>query len=124
MDRKQEFLIIGKICDRANEMGIMMPSQVQGNERMNLWMDLENAHKDVGLALDKLLEADDLNFAHDVMGIQKHMNRSTGKLEDFFVPRYAQQKNVDINSIIDKAVQRSQEQDTVVAAKRDIEKDI
>ena len=102
MDRKQEFEIIVKICERAEEMDIVAPSANPGNRRMNLLMDLENAHKDVGLALGKLLEADDLNFAHDVIGIQNHMNRSTGKLEDFFIPRYAKQYH-DVSTLIDKA---------------------
>ena len=108
MTRREEFEIIGKICDRAEEMGIVAPSANPANRRMNLVMDIDNAHKDVGLALEKLLEADDFNFAHDVIGIQHHMNRSTGKLEDFFVPRYAQ-KYHDVNAIIDKATAKAGE---------------
>jgi len=44
------------------------------------------------LKLQELLDADDANFAHDVFGIRRHINRSTGKLEDFFSPRYSQTK--------------------------------
>lgn len=101
MDRKQEFETIVKIAERAEDMGI------SAGQRITLIMDLENAHKDVGLNLQELLEADELNFAHDVMGIQAHMNRGTGKLEDFFLPRYAKQ---DVASLVEDAFLRAQEQ--------------
>lgn len=42
------------------------------------------------LKLQELLDADDVNFAHDTFGIRRHINRETGKLEDFFDPRYSQ----------------------------------
>lgn len=41
------------------------------------------------LRLQDLLEADDFNFAHDVFGIDRHINRDTGKLENFFSPRFS-----------------------------------
>ncbi len=104
MDKKQEFEVIAKICDRAEKMRIVAASVDPRNKRLNLMMDIDNAHKDVGINLVGLLEADDLNFAHDVIGIQAHMNRSTGKLEDCFVPRYAKQ---DVEGLISKAVEQS-----------------
>lgn len=123
MDRKQEFEIIVKICERAEELGIVAPSADPNNKRLNLIMDIDNANKDVGLALDKLLEADDLNFAHDVIGIQNHMNRSTGKLEDFFVPRYAQQYH-DVNAVVEKAIQKAKEQSGAEATKVDVNREL
>ena len=42
------------------------------------------------LKLQELLDANDSNFIHDVFGIRNHLNRETGKLEDFFDPRYSQ----------------------------------
>ena len=39
------------------------------------------------LDLEKLLAADDFNFAHDVFGIRNHIDRNTGKLMNCFVPR-------------------------------------
>ena len=80
---RADFDIIVKICERAEALGIS-----QG-ERITLLMDLENVHKNVGLKLADLLAADDANFAHDVCGIQRHINRNTGALEDFFLPRFA-----------------------------------
>lgn len=52
-------------------------------------MDLEAAHMDTPLDLQRLASADDSNFAHDVGGIARHMNRETGKLEGCFLPRFA-----------------------------------
>lgn len=39
--------------------------------------------------LQRLLEADDANFLHDIQGIQRHIDMSTGELRDCFLPRYA-----------------------------------
>lgn len=94
---KQEFEIIVKICERAENLG------VEQKDRLTLIMDIENTHDSMGLNLQGLLEADDLNFSHDIVGIQNHINRDTKELEDFFVPRYATQKDFDINKVIDKA---------------------
>ena len=41
------------------------------------------------LRLNDLLNADDSNFAHDICGIQKNINRETREIENFFVPRFA-----------------------------------
>ena len=41
------------------------------------------------LRLHDLLNADDLNFAHDVWGIRSKIDRTTGKLTDHFSPRYS-----------------------------------
>lgn len=56
---------------------------------MDCYMDIVNAHKQVPLMLADLLEADDSNFYHDVLGIRRHINRKTCKLEGCFMPRYA-----------------------------------
>lgn len=96
---KQEFELIVKICERAEEM------KIAPAERMTLIMDLDNTHRSVGLNLEGLLAADDLNFAHDIVGIQNHINRETKELEDFFVPRYARQ---NVEELIDKATARSE----------------
>ena len=80
---REEFLLIDQIVDRAEKAGIMFGS------RLTLNMDLKFTHKQVGLKLQELLDADELNFMHDVCGIQRHMNRETCQLEDFFLPRFA-----------------------------------
>lgn len=58
--------------------------------KMDVIMDIDAAHSNGNpLKLGELLKADDFNFAHDVFGIRKNINRKTGKLENCFVPRYS-----------------------------------
>jgi hypothetical protein len=53
-------------------------------------MDVTAVHANgCPLRLRELLLADDFNFAHDVFGIRRHLNRDTGRLTGFFVPRFA-----------------------------------
>lgn len=57
---------------------------------LDLKMDLTATHLNgCPLDLEKLLNADDLNFFHDIYGIGEHLNRKTGQLTDCFVPRCA-----------------------------------
>jgi hypothetical protein len=55
-----------------------------------LEMDLLATHAN-GCPLDfeKLLAFNEFNFAHDVVGIQRHLDRDTGELLHCFVPRCA-----------------------------------
>lgn len=63
--------------------------------RLEIYRDLTDIHMDVSathlngcpLDLKKLYEFDDFNFMHDISGIARHLNRDTGKLENFFSPR-------------------------------------
>lgn len=41
------------------------------------------------LDLEGLLNAKPVDFAHDVGGIHINLNRETGKLDNYFLPRYA-----------------------------------
>ena len=52
-----------------------------------LSMDITAAHLNDPLDLDKLESFDDFNFYHDVFGIMGHINRTTGRLENCFLPR-------------------------------------
>lgn len=75
--------VVAKILDRAATMRKI--------DRLSLWMDLCAANDVNGndpIDLDRLLAADDFNFAHDVFGIERHMDRDTGLLGDFFSPRF------------------------------------
>lgn len=51
--------------------------------------DLEMVLRHTPLDLEGLAKADDSNFAHDLFGIRRHLDRSTGKLTYCFLPRYA-----------------------------------
>lgn len=72
-----------KVIDRAF---IEIPNLRHEVPRFSLMMDLDSV-KDLDLGL--LLEAPKFDFAHDICGIIRHMDRSTypGKLKDCFVPR-------------------------------------
>jgi len=88
---KEDTETIAKIVDRFMtyhySMGI--PKQYQ-RPRGGVMMDITATHCNGNpLRLNDLLNADDFNFAHDLIGIQQHIDRRTGKLQDCFVPRYS-----------------------------------
>lgn len=80
---KEDGEIAQRIVERAIAMGIY-----RRKEWIDALMDLRATHAN-GNPLDfaKLEGFDDVNFAHDVGGIRCHMDRLTGKLQNFFVPR-------------------------------------
>jgi len=79
----QDFLIILDIVERASKKGYLM------FDGLSLSMDLEFTHNLFNLRLQELLQADDFNFAHDIIGIQNNLNRQKRQMENCFVPRYA-----------------------------------
>jgi hypothetical protein len=53
-------------------------------------MDITAVHANgTPLRLDDLLAFPDFDFAHDVFGIRRHLDRETGKLGGHFIPRCA-----------------------------------
>ncbi len=53
-------------------------------------MDLFAVHLNgCPLDLQKMLDAPLVDLAHDLFGIQRYLDRDTGKLTEFFVPRYS-----------------------------------
>lgn len=79
-----DFRTISKIANRAIDMGINSHA-----DKLSLVMDIEYTTDETPLDLDRLLAADDFNFAHDIIGIQNYLDRNTKKLVNCFVPRYA-----------------------------------
>lgn len=74
--------LIEKIATRALEMGL-------NEDKKEVMMDVTAVHlNDVELDLQRLLDADDFNFAHDVNGIRRHVDVHTGKLLRGFLPRH------------------------------------
>lgn len=60
------------------------------NRNGKLTMDLMATHSNgCPLDLDALLQAPRFDFLHDLHGIQAHIDRSTGRLDDAFLPRCA-----------------------------------
>jgi hypothetical protein len=76
-----------RICERAKEKGYIA-------DKMTLLMDLESADRVFNLRLEELLNADDFNFAHDIIGIMRNVDRSEYPVTNFngFVPRFAGEK--------------------------------
>lgn len=84
---RKESILIQSIVERAKHI-----AQRAGVpfDTMSTIMDLEACHSNgCRLNLYKLRDADDFNLAHDVFGIIIHLDRNTGKLKDFFLPRFA-----------------------------------
>ena len=80
----EESQVIAQIVGRA------LPRILDRPARPALAMDITAAHAN-GCPLDLvgLLAADDFNFAHDIGGIQRHIDRETGRLGGHFLPRFA-----------------------------------
>lgn len=81
-----ESRIVQDILDRAEHYGFIRTS----DERLSANMDIVATHAN-GCPLDfaRWVDADAFNFAHDLAGITKHLNRSTGRLTGHFRPRFA-----------------------------------
>lgn len=80
---KHDWQVLHQIAGRAvAQLGI---------QKVIDWeMDVTAVHANgCPLRLDDLLMADGFNFAHDLCGIYRHLDRETGQLRDCFVPRYA-----------------------------------
>lgn len=78
---KKDTELITKIAQRAVKLN-------PDYDYMNASMDVTAVHlNDCKLDLKKLLGFDDFNFAHDVFGINRHIDRETGKLINCFLPR-------------------------------------
>lgn len=83
--------IIRKIADRAVRLAKENGGQVR--QVLDIQMDIEATHCNGNpLRLADLLAADDFNFAQDILGIGRHLNRKTGKLGDCFLPRFTQRE--------------------------------
>lgn len=80
-----ESKIIDMIATRARaEFGI---------DKADVAMDVTATHAN-GCPLDLagLLAAEPFDFAHDLGGIARHLNRETGYLAGYFIPRYARRR--------------------------------
>ena len=82
-DAKTIRLIVQRAANMAQEVGA-------DYSIMDIDMDVTATHASgCPLKLKELASAPDFDFAHDVFGIRRHLNRETGQLEDCFLPRYA-----------------------------------
>lgn len=84
MKTKERFMKYVEVARRAEDMGIYT------GERFPLLMDIENADKAFNLRLEDWLNADDFNFAHDLIGIMSNIDRRKNPVDfNYFVPRFA-----------------------------------
>jgi hypothetical protein len=84
---------IAKIVERAeivaNDLGGL------AIDRLTLTMDITACHANGNpLRLDELFGADRFDFIHDVFGICRNIDRDTGKLGNFFSPRFSRREPV------------------------------
>ena len=80
---------IPQIVERAMIMGLI---PIDYDTKRDIILDINVANMDVGIDLDKLLNFDDSNFTHDIVGIIKNVNRKTLKLDNCFCPRSVKTK--------------------------------
>lgn len=85
---RENYELCDKITTRAMEMNLY-PS----DHRITAIMDIQNAAKFFNMCLEEWLEADDFDFAHDIIGIEKAINRVTYPVDfsndPLFLPRFA-----------------------------------
>ncbi len=85
--RDAALAIIQRIADRAVALYAEHDVRV---DRQDVLMDITSCHfGGQKLRLDDLLAADNVNFIHDVAGINRHLNRETGELMNCFSPRFS-----------------------------------
>lgn len=81
-----EYELIAEIVERASEEKLILGNGTFAS--MN--MDITAVHLNgCPLWLKQLRDFPIADFAHDIIGIQRHLNRQTGKLENCFLPRSA-----------------------------------
>lgn len=83
----EEHRLIGRIADRAVNLYEQLDIKVKAPY---IAAEIEFVHREVcPLRLQDFADADDSNFAHDIGGIHRHLNMPLKKLEDCFMPRFA-----------------------------------
>lgn len=83
-DRKIIKLIVDRAVALAKKNGAIV------FDSKSIDMDITATHANGNpLRLQDLLVARDFDFAHDIYGIHRHLNRNTGKLMNHFRPRFS-----------------------------------
>lgn len=88
--------LIAKIASRARSLEA---SYGKPSPLIEWVMDFTATHANGNpLRLADLLAADGFNFMHDAFGICRHLDRETGKLTDFFLPRFSVPDKSDLEA--------------------------
>jgi len=82
-EQKTIMAIVKRFCDVVGDSLELRP--------ISMMLDLKACHSNgCPLDLEAMLAAPrDADIVHDISGIERHLNRETGKLEGGFTPRYA-----------------------------------
>ncbi len=83
MLNKEQVALTMEIVNRAEKLGLMQ------SDKLTALIDFEKATEHFNLRLADMLNADDINFAHDFVQIQNDVDRATGKFSGRFLPRFA-----------------------------------
>lgn len=88
---REDHDLLNQIADRAV---VMAKAAGVDYDKLTASMDVTACHCN-GCALDlpKLLAAPDADFGHDIFGIRRHIDRTSGELRNLFVPRCALPEN-------------------------------
>src|SRR5690349_14642487 len=101
---KHEHELINIIADRA--VAVAASHGNHSYDKLHATMDLTACHANgCRLDLQGLAGAESFDFTHDVFGIARHINRETGKLENCFVPRYAEKSSKPYTGPLSSACQ-------------------
>lgn len=94
---------IHPIVGRA--LGVLRAAGYRKPDRQDVMMDLDAVNSNgCPLDFDKLAGFDDFDFAHDIVGIYKNLDRNTGQLTDHFIPRCALSKGEPTNAGMDHPI--------------------
>lgn len=84
-----ELNLIRKVVARVADIALEHRMQLSPDEQIGLMMDLGMVHATGHpLALFSLLVSSNEDLTHDVLGINKFIDRSTGQLREGFKPRH------------------------------------
>lgn len=83
-ERTVIFRIAVRAMNMADELGYR-------RELVDWEMDITATHRNgTPLKLKELCDSDNVNFAHDVFGIMRNIDRTTGEITNCFLPRFSQ----------------------------------
>ena len=84
---KKDAKLIAKITDRAAAIFARHDAPF---DHTQFAMDITAAHRNgCPLKLSALLASEPFDFNHDIEGIQRHIDRTTGRIAGGFLPRFA-----------------------------------
>lgn len=83
--------LLALVANRAARMDLKH-NKHNAEDLISWEMTIYHGHRAIPMDLEYLLGFDDFNFAHDVFGLRRHLNRETLKVENCFVPRSAKKK--------------------------------